>query len=90
MRPELCWDDLAKIRDLWDGPMYVKGILDPDDAAAAVRLGADGIVVSNHGDANSTAHCRASKLFRRWSTEWADPAAFPSTWTVAFVVAATW
>ncbi|MFE4498612.1 alpha-hydroxy acid oxidase [Rhodococcus sp. NPDC056743] len=49
LRPELCWDDLAKIRDLWDGPMYVKGILDPDDAAAAVRLGADGIVVSNHG-----------------------------------------
>lgn len=49
LRPELCWDDLAKIRDLWEGPMYVKGILDPDDAAAAVRLGADGIVVSNHG-----------------------------------------
>ncbi len=49
LRPELCWDDLAKIRDLWEGPMYVKGILDPDDAATAVRLGADGIVVSNHG-----------------------------------------
>lgn len=49
IRPELCWSDLEKIRDLWDGPMYVKGILDPDDAATAVRLGADGIVVSNHG-----------------------------------------
>ncbi|GAA4259727.1 alpha-hydroxy acid oxidase [Dietzia aurantiaca] len=49
MRPDLDWDDLAWMRDQWDGPMYVKGVLDPEDAALAVRAGADGIVVSNHG-----------------------------------------
>lgn len=43
------WSDLQKIRDLWAGPMYIKGILHPDDAAQAVAMGADGIVVSNHG-----------------------------------------
>lgn len=37
------------IREFWDGPMVIKGILDPEDARDAVRFGADGIVVSNHG-----------------------------------------
>jgi L-lactate dehydrogenase (cytochrome) len=43
------WDDLAWVREHWDGPIIVKGVLDPDDASAAVENGADGIVVSNHG-----------------------------------------
>ena len=43
------WSDLEWIRDMWKGPMIIKGILDPDDARDAVRFGADGIVVSNHG-----------------------------------------
>jgi L-lactate dehydrogenase (cytochrome) len=43
------WDDLAFIREHWRGPLVIKGILDPDDAAAAVQAGADGIVISNHG-----------------------------------------
>ena len=43
------WKDLEWIRDFWKGPMIIKGILDPDDARDAVRFGADGIVVSNHG-----------------------------------------
>jgi L-lactate dehydrogenase (cytochrome) len=47
--PSVGWQDLEWIRDLWDGPLVLKGILDPDDARAAVTLGADGIVVSNHG-----------------------------------------
>lgn len=47
--PSICWKDLTWIRDAWPGAMVVKGILDPDDAREAVRLGADGIVVSNHG-----------------------------------------
>jgi L-lactate dehydrogenase (cytochrome) len=47
--PSICWKDLQWIRDYWDGPMLIKGILDPDDARDAVRFGADGIVVSNHG-----------------------------------------
>jgi isopentenyl diphosphate isomerase/L-lactate dehydrogenase-like FMN-dependent dehydrogenase len=50
MMGDLNWDDLAYIRDRWKGPLYVKGILDPDDAAIAVdRIGAEGVVVSNHG-----------------------------------------
>jgi len=47
--PSVTWADLDFIRETWDGPLIIKGILDPEDAKAAVRLGADGIVVSNHG-----------------------------------------
>ena len=47
--PSVTWKDLEFIRETWDGPLVIKGILDPDDARAAVALGADGIVVSNHG-----------------------------------------
>jgi len=43
------WRDLDFIRKTWAGPLIIKGILDPDDALAAASLGADGIVVSNHG-----------------------------------------
>jgi L-lactate dehydrogenase (cytochrome)/(S)-mandelate dehydrogenase len=49
MRPELNWTDFAWMRELWSGPLYIKGVLDADDAVRAVDLGADGIVVSNHG-----------------------------------------
>jgi isopentenyl diphosphate isomerase/L-lactate dehydrogenase-like FMN-dependent dehydrogenase len=37
------------MREHWDGPLYIKGVLDADDAAKAVDLGATGVVVSNHG-----------------------------------------
>ena len=47
--PSISWKDLEWIREFWKGPMVIKGILDPDDARDAVRFGADGIVVSNHG-----------------------------------------
>ncbi|OTA17340.1 alpha-hydroxy-acid oxidizing enzyme [Xenorhabdus vietnamensis] len=47
--PSISWKDLEWIRDSWKGPMIIKGILDPEDAKDAVRFGADGIVVSNHG-----------------------------------------
>jgi L-lactate dehydrogenase (cytochrome) len=47
--PSISWKDLEWIRAFWKGPMVIKGILDPDDAKDAVRFGADGIVVSNHG-----------------------------------------
>jgi (S)-mandelate dehydrogenase len=43
------WDDLERYRRLWPGRLVVKGILHPDDAVRCVELGADGIVVSNHG-----------------------------------------
>jgi L-lactate dehydrogenase (cytochrome) len=47
--PTVSWRDLEFIRESWDGPLVIKGILDVDDARAAAELGADGIVVSNHG-----------------------------------------
>ena len=47
--PSISWKDLEWIRDYWDGPMVIKGILDADDARDAVKFGADGIIVSNHG-----------------------------------------
>jgi isopentenyl diphosphate isomerase/L-lactate dehydrogenase-like FMN-dependent dehydrogenase len=49
MRPELNWDDFAFMREHWTGPLYIKGVLDADDAQHAVDLGATGVVVSNHG-----------------------------------------
>ena len=47
--PGISWTDLQWIRDEWQGPMVIKGILDPQDAKDAKAFGADGIVVSNHG-----------------------------------------
>ncbi|MCG9578937.1 FMN-dependent L-lactate dehydrogenase LldD [Vibrio tubiashii] len=47
--PSISWKDLEWIREFWDGPMVIKGILDEQDAKDAVSFGADGIVVSNHG-----------------------------------------
>ena len=43
------WKDLDWVREVWDGPIVVKGILDVADARDAVRAGAEGLVVSNHG-----------------------------------------
>jgi L-lactate dehydrogenase (cytochrome) len=45
----ISWKDLEWIREFWTGPMVIKGVLDAEDARDAVRFGADGIVVSNHG-----------------------------------------
>lgn len=47
--PTVSWKDIEFIRDSWSGPLVIKGILDVEDARAAAALGADGIVVSNHG-----------------------------------------
>ena len=47
--PSLSWVDVAEIRKQWDGKVIIKGILDAEDAKAAVNVGADAIVVSNHG-----------------------------------------
>jgi len=47
--PGIQWKDLDWLRAAWDGPLVVKGILDPVDAVAAADYGAQGIVVSNHG-----------------------------------------
>lgn len=47
--PSVTWKDLDWVRSEWQGPLVLKGILDPDDAREAVANGADAIVVSNHG-----------------------------------------
>ncbi|KPP99451.1 MAG: L-lactate dehydrogenase LldD [Marinobacter sp. HL-58] len=47
--PTVTWDDIAWIRQHWRGKLLLKGILDVEDARQAVQVGADGIVVSNHG-----------------------------------------
>ena len=47
--PRLSWEDVAEIRRMWDGKVILKGILDAEDAKQALNVGADAIVVSNHG-----------------------------------------
>jgi L-lactate dehydrogenase (cytochrome) len=47
--PSISWKELEWVRDFWKGKLLIKGVLDPEDARDAVRFGADGIVVSNHG-----------------------------------------
>lgn len=47
--PGLSWDDIERIREWTRMPVYLKGILRPDDALRAAELGIEGIVVSNHG-----------------------------------------
>ena len=45
----LNWDRIREFRKMWDGPLIIKGIIDPRDALEACNVGADAIVVSNHG-----------------------------------------
>ncbi len=45
----LDWDRIREFRKMWDGPLIIKGIIDPRDALEACNVGADAIVVSNHG-----------------------------------------
>lgn len=47
--PSVTWEDIAWLREHWQGKLVLKGILDAEDAQKAVEVGADGIVVSNHG-----------------------------------------
>jgi L-lactate dehydrogenase (cytochrome) len=47
--PRLDWDKVARLKEKWGGKFILKGILDPEDAKKAVAVGADAIIVSNHG-----------------------------------------
>lgn len=47
--PTVTWADIDRIREEWNGHFIIKGILDPEDAKQASSIGADGIIVSNHG-----------------------------------------
>ena len=53
MSPSISWDHLARLRELTMLPLWLKGVLHPDDARLAVAHGVDGIVVSNHGGRQS-------------------------------------
>ena len=50
--PPPTWDDLAWLREQWDGPFMIKGVMRPDDARRAIDIGATAISVSNHGGNN--------------------------------------
>jgi isopentenyl diphosphate isomerase/L-lactate dehydrogenase-like FMN-dependent dehydrogenase len=54
---DLVWDDVARLRERWPGKLVLKGILRPEDAEEAARLGCDGVVVSNHGGRSLDASC---------------------------------
>ena len=45
----LDWDRIRQFRKMWDGPLIIKGIIDPRDARESLNVGADAIIVSNHG-----------------------------------------
>ncbi|MGM0743081.1 MAG: alpha-hydroxy acid oxidase [Pseudomonadota bacterium] len=47
--PSLDWDRIREFRKMWDGPLIIKGIMDARDAREALNVGADAIIVSNHG-----------------------------------------
>jgi isopentenyl diphosphate isomerase/L-lactate dehydrogenase-like FMN-dependent dehydrogenase len=47
--PGKTWDDLVWLREQWDGPILLKGVLHPEDAVRAADRGVDGVIVSNHG-----------------------------------------
>ncbi|MBL4894951.1 MAG: alpha-hydroxy-acid oxidizing protein [Emcibacter sp.] len=47
--PSVDWDDVAWMINEWNGPFLIKGIVNPEDAKRAVDVGADGIIISNHG-----------------------------------------
>jgi isopentenyl diphosphate isomerase/L-lactate dehydrogenase-like FMN-dependent dehydrogenase len=47
--PAMNWDDVARLREQWRGPLLLKGVLHPAEAKRALALGIDGLIVSNHG-----------------------------------------
>ena len=48
----LVWDDIARLREIWKGPILVKGVHQAEDAARAVKEGCEGVIISNHGGRN--------------------------------------
>ena len=64
----------------WSGPLIVKGIQHVDDARMVVDLGADAVVVSNHGAGSSTGRLTPLEVLPRWSTR---SAIVPRSWSTA-------
>ena len=59
--PGVTWADIQWLRDLWPGTLIIKGILDAEDACQAVRIGAQGLVVSNHGGRQLDGVCSTAR-----------------------------
>lgn len=59
------WKDVEWVRSQWDGPLIIKGILDPEDASEAAASGADGLVVSNHGGRQLDGVCSTARALPR-------------------------
>ena len=70
---ELTWDYVKWIKKLWGGPIILKGILDVDDAEKALNIGAEGIIVSNHGgrqlDGTSSSILSLNKIAKKVGTK---------------------
>jgi (S)-mandelate dehydrogenase len=47
--PTMVWEDVKRLRELWRGPLVLKGILTASDALQALQVGIDAVVISNHG-----------------------------------------
>ena len=47
--PSMAWRDVDALRQIWTGPLILKGVLHPAEAKAALDHGIDGVIVSNHG-----------------------------------------
>lgn len=60
--PTVTWKDIEWLRQQWPGDLIIKGVLDPEDALAAINCGADGIVVSNHGGRQLDAVASTARL----------------------------
>jgi L-lactate dehydrogenase (cytochrome) len=59
--PAVTWVDIQWLRGLWPGTLILKGILDAEDASQAVRIGAQGLVVSNHGGRQLEGACATAR-----------------------------
>jgi isopentenyl diphosphate isomerase/L-lactate dehydrogenase-like FMN-dependent dehydrogenase len=83
------WEDLRWLREQWDGPLMLKGVMRVDDARLAVDAGFDALSVSNHGGNNldghrpRSGHCRRSptRSVRRSKCFWTAASAAARTWS---------
>ena len=80
--PTLDWNLIKEIRDMWDGTVILKGILDEEDAKLALQVGADAIIVSNHGGRQLDGQ-KALSAFYLGSSRLLE-IALRSTWIAAF------
>ncbi|GDY71370.1 hypothetical protein SAV31267_008550 [Streptomyces avermitilis] len=86
--PAVTWSCVEELRAATRLPLILKGLLAPEDAVRAARLGVDAVVVSNHGGGSSTARCPASTRCPRWPRRSTGRAR--SWWTAASAAARTY